>query len=48
MGHETVLLFMPLATVERLYGLILYSLETILYPCTVLFKGRVEGESFTS
>jgi hypothetical protein len=48
MGHETVSLFMSLATVERLYGLILYGLETILYPYAVLFKERVKGESFTS
>ena len=43
MGHETVPLFMPLATVERRCGLVLYGLETILYPYVVLLKGVVKG-----
>jgi hypothetical protein len=39
---------MPLATVERHSGLILYGLETILYPYAVLFKGVVKAGCFTS
>jgi len=34
---------MPLATVERHDGLILYGLETILIPYAVLLKGVVKA-----
>ena len=41
--HEAFSLFMPVTTVERHLGLILYGLETILYPYAVLFKEGVKG-----
>jgi len=43
MRYETFSLFMPLTTVERHDGLILYGLETIQNPYAVLLKGRVKG-----
>jgi hypothetical protein len=39
---------MPLVTVERLAGLILYGIETILFPYAVLLKGVVQAGCLTS